>query len=298
MTVIEQIAWIAQGQLTSQGTAPTAPSPEVLKALTDLMNAVRGHSSATDPASWWSPAGLTAVAAFIASVTWPVLALVVIAKFSPQLVGLLSRMTKVEWLGIKAEIQTELNKAAAEAAPLAGLSKGASTDELQRAVKVAEIAGQGDIALVRQQVDTLAIEYENIRAAMPPGDPRTRRMEVVVSKMRTIGRAAFPIRYELIQSPSPGRRLQAIASLQVLPDFDLLDWLADRIRVEKPFIGYHAVVALNAAVRDPHARRHLNNLEAALKSAKEGSQGLPRDSDRMQALSEFENATAALRAST
>jgi hypothetical protein len=106
-------------------------------------------------------------------------------------------MTKVEWLGIKAEIQTELNKAAEEAAPLAGLSKGASPDELQRAVKVAEIARQGDIALVRQQVDSLATEYENIRAAMPPGDPRTRRMEVVVSKMRTIGRAAFPIRYEL-----------------------------------------------------------------------------------------------------
>jgi hypothetical protein len=207
-------------------------------------------------------------------------------------------MTKVEWLGIKAEIQTELNKAAEEAAPLGGLSKGASADELRRAVKVAEIAGQGDIALVRQQVDSLATDYENIRAAMPPGDQRTRRMEVVVSKMRTIGRAAFPIRYELIQSPSPGRRLQAIASLQVVPDFDLLDWLADRIRVEKPFIGYHALVALNAAVRDSHASGHLISLEAALKRAKEGSQGLRHDSDRMQALSEFENAVAALRAST
>ena len=243
MTVIEQIAWVAQGQFISQGTVPTPPSPEVLKALTDLMNAVRGHASANNPASWWSPAGLTAVAALIASVAWPVLALVVIVKFSPQVVGLLRRMTKVEWLGIKAEIQTELNKAAEEAAPLAGLSKGASPDELQRAVKVAEIAGQGDIALVRQQVDSLATDYENIRAAMPPGDQRTRRMEVVVSKMRTIGRAAFPIRYELIQSPSPGRRLEAIASLQVVPDFDLLDWLADRIRVEKPFIGYHTLRA-------------------------------------------------------
>jgi hypothetical protein len=219
--------------------------------------------------------GLTAVAALIASVAWPVLALVVIVKFSPQLVGLLRRMTKVELLGIKAEIQTELNKAAEEAAPLAGLSKGVSADELQRSVKVAEIAGQGDTELVRQQVDSLATEYENIRAAMPPGDQRTRRMEVVVSKMRTRGRAAFPIRYDLIQSPSPGHRLQAIASLQVVPDFDLLDW-----------------------VRDSHAREHLNSLEVALKSARKGTKGLPRDSDRMQALSEFENAVAALRAST
>ena len=87
MTVIEQIAWVAQGQLISQETVPTSPSPEVLKALTDLMNAVRGHSSANDPASWWSPAGLKAVAAFIASVAWPVLALGVIVKFSPATRG-------------------------------------------------------------------------------------------------------------------------------------------------------------------------------------------------------------------
>jgi len=190
-----------------------------------------------------------------------------------------------------------LNKAALEATSLVGLSKGASPDELQRAVKVAEIAGEGDIALVRQQVDTLATEYEKIRAAMPSGDQRTRRMEVVLSKMRTIGRAVVPIRYELTQSPSPGRRLQAIASLQVVSDFDLLDWLADRIRVEKPFLVYHALVALNAAARDLHAHGHLNSLEAALKRAKEGSRGLPNDSDRMQALCEFENAIAALRVS-
>jgi hypothetical protein len=115
--------------------------------------------------------------------------------------------------------------------------------------------------------------------------------------MRTIGRAAFPIRYELIQSPSPGRRLQAIASIQVVPDFDLLDWLVDRIRVERPFIGYHALVALNTAALDSHAHSHFSSLELALKSAQEGSKGLPLDSDRMQALSEFEKAVAKLRTS-
>jgi hypothetical protein len=72
MIAIEQIAWAVQGQLISQGTTPTAPSPEVLKALTELMNAVRGHASANDAASWWSPAGLTAVATFIAAVAWAV----------------------------------------------------------------------------------------------------------------------------------------------------------------------------------------------------------------------------------
>ena len=152
MTLIGQ-AWAAQGQPISQGAAPTPPSPEVLKALTDLMNAISGNPSASDSVSWLTPEGLTSVAAFIGAVAWPALALVVIVKFSPQVVGLLSRTTKLEWLGIKAEIQTELNKAAEDATALAGRSKGASPGELQRAAKVEEIAGQGDIALVRQQVE-------------------------------------------------------------------------------------------------------------------------------------------------
>jgi hypothetical protein len=295
--IIDQILWAAGGELVSQGTAPSPPSPEVLKALTELMNSIRGSASASHTGSWWTPEGLTAVAAFLASIAWPIIALIVVLKFRHEFRTLLSRTTKIEWLGLKAELQAELNKAAEGAIGLSGRSRGASAEELKRALKVEEkIADRGDAALVRQQVESLAKEYEDIRSSMPSGDARTRRMEVVMSKMRAIGRAAFPMRYELIQSPSPGQRLQAIASLQVHPDFDLLEWLADRIRVEKPFVGYHAVVALNTAARDAHAREHLNELEIVLERAKQASQGLSPDTDRIKELAQLGKTIGTLRA--
>jgi hypothetical protein len=294
--IIDQILWAAGGELVSQGAAPSPPSPEVLKALTELMNSIRGSASASHTGSWLTPEGLTAVAAFLASIAWPIIALVVVLKFRPEFITLLSRTTKIEWLGLKAELQTELNKAAEGVIGLRGRSTGASAEELKQALKVKEIADRGDAALVRQQVESLAREYEDIRSSMPSGDDRTRRMEVLMSKMRAIGRAAFPIRYELTQSPSPGQRLQVIASLQVRPDFELLEWLANRIRVERPFVAYHAVVALNTAARDAYAREHLNELEIALERAKQASQGLSPDPDRTKELEQLEKTIARLRA--
>jgi hypothetical protein len=278
----------------AQPTTPTgAPSPEVLKALDELMKTLTGHAPMAE--SWFTPTGATAIAALINAIAWPALALLVIIRFSPQLAVLLRRVTKFELFGVKAEVQTELDESAQEAAAKSGLSKAPSPGEVRRAEKVEQILAPRDLELVREQVDALAAEYETIRASMPGGDPRTRRMEVVVSKMRTIGRAAFPLRYDLFQSTSPGRRLQAIASLQILPDYEHLDWLADRIRYEKPFIAYHALIALNTAARSENAREHLNELQAALSKAQQNSKGLPADSDRMQMLGEFQNHVASLR---
>jgi len=131
---------------------------------------------------------------------------------------------------------------------LSGRSRGAGAEELKRALKIEKIADRGDIALVCYQVDSLArstkISLINALGRRPHATNGSRDVQ-----NGAIGRAAFPIRYELIQSPSPGQHLQAIASLQVHPDFELLEWLAGRIRVEKPFIAYHAIVALNTACR-------------------------------------------------
>lgn len=72
----------------------------------------------------------------------------------------------------------------------------------------------------------LAREYETTRASMPPGDQRTRRMEVIVTKMRTLGLAAYPYVSEFSRSSSPGERLAAIAILQTSPDPQYWEWLA------------------------------------------------------------------------
>jgi hypothetical protein len=274
----------------------TTPSPAVLTALTDLIRVLQGQPAQTESVSWWTPVGLNAIAGFISAVVWPALALFIVLRFSPQLIGLFGRMTKVEVFGVKADIQTQLDRVAEEASSLVGLSRAPSKEDLRTAGKVEEIFGQGDSALIRQQVDILAAEYEDIRASMPSGDARTRRMEVVFAKMRAIGRAAYGIRYELIQSPSPGRRLQAIAALQVGPDYELLDWLADRILVERPFVSYHALVALNMAAADKRAQEHVDELQVALQKAVQNAEKLPAESDRLKVLNDFKARVTTLKA--
>jgi hypothetical protein len=146
-----------------------------------------------------------------------------------------------------------------------------------------------ELASVRQQVDALAAEYERVRGSMPSSDVRTRAMEAVVSKMRAIGGTAYLLRHELSLSPSPGHRLQAIVSLQIIPDYgDLLDWLADRIGTERPFVGYHALVALNSAAGNESAPEHLVALERTLDRVRNTSSKIDRDTDRRRMVDRFE----------
>ncbi|HEY9421319.1 MAG TPA: hypothetical protein VIW92_07895 [Thermoanaerobaculia bacterium] len=102
---------------------------------------------------------------------------------------------------------------------------------------------------IREQIRLLADEYENIRKTMAPGNDRTRRMELVASQMRTLANMGAPLLPELTLSPSAGERLAAVTFLQVHPKLGYLDWLAERVAQERPFIGYHAAVALLYAAR-------------------------------------------------
>lgn len=285
VTTLVAVTLIAQAQ--------AQPTPEVLNALTGLMKAISAApAQPSDASSWHTPEGLKAIAAFISAIAWPAIALFAIVHYRREIANFLTRVKEVDLFGLKAKIETELNKSAQDAAALPGLSNAPTQGELRRAEEVAQFATDPNV--VRQQVDELATEYETVRAAHRRGNDRTRRMEVVVAKMRTIGRAAFRLRYELSQSPSPGRRLQAIACLQVVPDLDMLDWLAERVRVEKPFVGYHAVVALNVAAEDEKAHAHIEALQHALQLARTNAHGLREDTDRATQLAAFERRVAAL----
>jgi hypothetical protein len=189
-----------------------------------------------------------------------------------------------------------LEISAQEAASAQGKSNAPSRGEIARSVVVENLASQGDIEIVRRQGEALAADYERIRASLPPGDERTRRLEVLVAKMRTIGRAIHPLRYEFGDSSSPGKRLVTIAALQVQPDYDMLDWLAERLGVEKPFVGYHALVALLLAIRAPDSRAHLAAIERAVQIAHRNRGAIGGDTDRAHVLADFETAAAALRA--
>ena len=277
----------------------TEAAPRGGDASADLMRAVTQmvHRASEHRERWLSPEGLKAIAEFISAVAWPVLVVVLLLLFRHEIVSMLGGVTEFEMFGVKAkvarQVAAELDKSAEAASQMPGLSSAVTEGEKSRAEAVARLA-QADMSLVAQQVDALAAEYEYIRQTMLPGDERTRRMEVIVAKMRTLGRAAYPLRHELAASLSPGKRLQAIATLQVMPDYDLLDWLAERAGLERPFVVYHVLVALNMAASEQAARRHADALQHALTNAERQRGGFGADTDRAQMLNQFKARVEAL----
>jgi hypothetical protein len=263
---------------------------DFLNALAEVLKAAGDHSEPDHAINLISPDGLRAIAALIGSIAWPALALFMILSFRPQLAEVVRGITEFDVFGVKGKIQRQLDQSAQAAENIDKLSQAPTPGEVARSIIVEKLTQSSDLALVRQQVDELALEYERIRSSMPSGDTRTRRMEVVVAQMRTLGRAVYAFRHELAASPSPGKRLQAIASLQVVPDFeDLLLWLAERISTERPFVAYHALVALNVAAADARALDYVPALQQALARAQEQTETLSNDSDRKFQLKEFQH---------
>lgn len=138
---------------------------------------------------------------------------------------------------------------------------------IEAAERVGQLALQSDVSVVRQQALDLARQYEQIRATMPSGDSRTRKMEIVMTQMKALAPVIYPLLPELAKSDSPGQRLVAVAILQGVPTAEYLGWLADRLAKDRPFIGYHAAVALLIAVRTLDFS-HLSALDQAISNAK------------------------------
>ena len=78
--------------------------------------------------------------------------------------------------------------------------------------------------------------------------------------------------------------------LQSIPQAQFLGWLALRLGVEKPFVGYHASVALLAAVpalKDTHRNELRDAIDLAKTEFKRTHTGAPLDTtDRYQVLEE------------
>lgn len=119
---------------------------------------------------------------------------------------------------------------------------------------------------MRDEIGELVDEYETVRRTMPAGDLRTRKMAKIASKMRSLARPACPLLKDFVESPSAGERLAAVSILEAIPNREYLIWLADRIKTEKPFIGYHASCALLIAagtLRSSHANEIQNAITRA-----------------------------------
>jgi hypothetical protein len=147
---------------------------------------------------------------------------------------------------------------------------------------VAPVPPDSDLELARREIEGLATEYERIRGSMRPGDERTRRMEVVASRMRTLALSTTPILSELTESGSAGVRLAAVATLQAIPDARFTSWLGERVVKERPFVGYHAALALLSAARALEIS-DLPAVQLAVERAR--TTRLRRDTDREMTLS-------------
>jgi hypothetical protein len=69
---------------------------------------------------------------------------------------------------------------------------------------------------------------------MRASDERTQSIEQVFQKIRGLANASYPLLDELVNSPSPGERLAAVAILQSIASERHLEFLVKLVRSEKP----------------------------------------------------------------
>lgn len=119
-----------------------------------------------------------------------------------------------------------------------------SAEQIHSASKIEVRARALGSEIVEEQLSQLSAEYENLRLAVPPGNRRTRAMTQVLVKMRTLGTAAAHLVDQLKESTGAGDRLAAVAIMQIDPGKADIGWLESRFENEKPFVFYHAAIAL------------------------------------------------------
>lgn len=227
-----------------------------------------------------SPDGavLNGVAAICAAVVWPAIVTLVLVLFRRQVAELMEAAVtvasgatrfKIWQIEFDRDVQQAVSQSATAAlsAPVAGaraqpeLSQEATTipgTEVAAATHVRSLLDTAPNTTLRKEMEAqirarmlgLAQEYETTRSSMPAGDERTRAMNGVVAKMRTLALAADFLVDELTgAAQSPGRRLAAICILQMKPSMSSVPWLVERMHAELPFVFFHAAVALLNTVR-------------------------------------------------
>jgi hypothetical protein len=237
-------------------------------------------------------ATIDAVAKLLSAVAWPTVVLVLLLSQRKLLASVFGRLQhlKVSPTGIEAEIR-EVQQAEVRVVERSGNlnPEPPSERQVRAAEKIGELSLDADASVISRQVHDLAMEYERIRASMRPSDSRTRRMEVVVTKMRTLAFAAYPLLDRLTKSTSTGERLAAVAILEVRSNPAYLGWLAERFSIERPFIAYHAGVALSVAARTLD-RTYSEQIRTAIHAARNALGPGSDNTDRARVLENAEKA--------
>lgn len=212
---------------------------------------------------------LAGIAAIISALAWPTLVLVVLIWFREPLSQLAKASVEIATTASKFKFwqfeferdvkqQLDVSTAAALASPVTTEITPATQPisrqtEFRAANRVNQLIIEAPTQAlrgalrnsIRERMISLAQEYDSTRANMAPGVERTRAMNVIAAKMRTLGLASLPFIEEFRNDQySPGKRLAAICILEIEPDSRYAAWLADRVGNEQPFVFYHASIAL------------------------------------------------------
>ncbi len=258
-----------------------------------------------------TPGMLTGIAAICSAIVWPVLIGLVLWWFREPArellkaaVGVAEGATRFKIWQIEFDRDVQQQVAQSESAalgapvlPPSALARIAppgtetaetiSTTQVAAATRVRSLLDAAPNSTLRDSAEAaikarmlgFAQEYETTRASMHSGPDRTRAMNGVVAKMRTLALAADFLLDELMNAAgSPGRRLAAICILQLKPEMRTVPWLAERMRVEQPFVFFHASVALLNAVRRFGAAER-KPLDTALHAALAQVQGFGEHAD-------------------
>lgn len=253
------------------------------------------------PTSW--AALFSSIAAILSAIAWPGVVAWFLFVNRIRIAFLLKvlgrKLSSARKLKVgQFELEEELEEAVSEAGANvdeADTSKTVPKDQLQAAVTLKEkvvdfsVPKSEVLEAVRGQVFDLAEQYESVRADMPSGPLRTRRMNEIAAGMRTLALAGLPLRTKLTKSEKPGMRLAAICMLQVEPRPRYFRWLIDRLKTEsQAFILFQAALAILELVRKKsyvnadETRSAINDAIRVISAF----QGGPPDQNTLDALNE------------
>lgn len=189
---------------------------------------------------------LTAIAALLAAVAWPVLFGALLIAFRKELRAILTRLPALldRTRKIKAAwFEAEIEQIAANAPPSGAITE----DQTRVAKKIVAAADEIGVRTLSRELDTLCLRYDAIRRSLPSSHERTQAMTQIIVKMRAVAPSVSRAIEVYKGSGSPGSRLAAIAMMQMEPVRADIGWLEARFSREAPFVFYHAALALSNA---------------------------------------------------
>lgn len=195
---------------------------------------------------------ISAVGVLMGAIAWPALSVFLAVFFRTDIreaisgiPSFLDRLRKMKVAGIEAELDNLADKADGKGAVTADQTRVAASLLLE-----ADELGEANIL---RELDKLCLQYDTVRRSMAAGRMRTHEMTRILVKMRAIGPSAVRHIETYKGSGSAGSRLAAIAMMQMSPSTADVTWLLGRFRTEKPFLLYHAALALTNVANERNA---------------------------------------------